>query len=82
MAESVTDIQGRQMRQNIVVRNIPESKQENLYKIVEHLLIEELKIPEREVGSYNNNPGFIMVDVAYRIGRYADQSIRPIVIFF
>ena len=57
-------------------------KTENIYKVVEHLLIEELKIPEREVGSYSNNFGIVRVDVAHRLGRYTDQSIRPIVIFF
>lgn len=80
--ECVTDIQCRQMRQNLIIRNIDEQPHENVYAAVDKFLAERLRIPTDDIRAQDNPLGFVRIDIAHRIGQYTQGQTRPIVVYF
>ena len=74
LRESLTDLRTRQMKKNLVVNNYPEpDNNENYEETAISFLINEMKIPKRDVESK------VDIDVAHRFGA---GHPRPLVISF
>ena len=71
-----------EMKNNILIRNIPEQKYENAYDVVIDFMHDQLAIPDTLVCTDENPTGFIRLDVAHRISKYQPNSRRPIVAKF
>ena len=82
LKSTVLDIQTRQMRENIVIRNLSENRGENPFRIVIDSFINDFKIPEEYVCTSQNPYGHIKIDIAHRIYGGGGPSPRPMVVKF
>jgi regulator of replication initiation timing len=77
MKETVLDVQGRSMRDNLVLAGLPEQPEEDAEVTVKNFLQTQLKLPEVKAKA-------IQFDRVHRLGakRSAGQRPRPIVVKF
>ena len=75
------DLQLRSMNKNILIYNIKEQQEEDIYSIVHDVLTTKLKIPEKLIHSEKYPAAPVQVDVAHRIGKPGGRE-RPIVVQF
>ena len=73
------DLELRSMSENVVFYNIPEKQNEEIYKVVQDVLVRKMNIENHLVHSEYYPTGLIQVDVAHRIGKFS-QKPRPVVV--
>lgn len=78
----VTDIQCRQMNENVLLYNIDDTPVENCVNVVTNFFKKQLKIPSTKIQSINNQNGLIKIDVAHRNGKFITSRKRSIVVKF
>lgn len=84
LSNKVEDLQWRDMQENIIFYNIPESIGENCEDLIVSFLIDEMKIEVGNIYSKENPTGEVRIDVAHRMGKKMASSTkhRPIVVKF
>ena len=73
------DLEVRSMSPNIVLYNVPEKANEDIYKTVSDFFTKMLKLPDQLVLSERHPVTPVQVDTAHRVGR-ANHRSRPIVV--
>ena len=79
LKQNVQDLEVRLMSHNIVVYNVPEQVNEDIYKTVSDIFLKTLKIPDQLIHSEKHPVAPVQIDVAHRMGK-ANHKNRPIVI--
>ena len=73
------DLEFRAMKTNIVIYNVPEKQNEDIYNVIEDLLANKLRIPDDLIHSCRHPAALVQIDVAHRIGKPGAKP-RPIVV--
>ena len=73
MSDSITDLTARSMKDNIIVKNLPEEKNEDMEKRITSFLKAELAISEEDMGH-------IRLDRVHRMGKYTSGRTRHTVV--
>ena len=73
------DLEIRSMSHNIVIYNLPEQDNEDIYKTVTDVMKEKLKIPEHLIQSKTHPIAPVQIDTAHRMGK-ANSRNRPTVL--
>ena len=79
LKQNVEYLEVRLMGHNIVVYNVPEQVNENIYKTVSDIFLKMLKIPDQLIHSEMHPVSPVQIDMAYRNGK-ANHKNRPVVI--
>lgn len=82
LSGKVTDVQCREMRENIVIQNLEEQAREDPYQAVMDFLVNVMKVPSEDIWSHENTGGYITIDVCHRIGKFHPDAkrARPMIV--